>query len=106
MFRRFWSIFLLLIWCALGTGLLAQLHNRQHEQEDRRQLVQGHHLPVQHDERNCDLHAQLCAPIMAQTAITVVPSPWLLADTLQSIDQSVKVDPLGILHAGRGPPLA
>lgn len=43
---------------------------------------------------------------MAQTAITVVPSPWLLADTLQSIDQSVKVDPLGILHAGRGPPLA
>lgn len=104
MLRRFWSTFLLLTWCALGTGLLAHLHNVQHEQEDRREVRLGHHGPVQHDERNCDLHAQLCAPVMSQTTIIVVPTAGVLLETLQPVDQTVHVDPIRLLHACRGPP--
>jgi hypothetical protein len=75
--RRFATILLLAWFAALATGSLEYLHNLQHAADDARLAsavatepadVQPPHPLPHHDERNCDLHAQLHLALFATSS--------------------------------------
>ncbi len=80
--KRFTSIFLLLTFVALGSGLLARLHAAQHAWSDaihhhhhtEDHSHQSPHDPAdepQHNESNCLVHALLSVPLtLAEPAAT------------------------------------
>lgn len=66
--RRVASALLIALFLSLGSGALESLHNAAHAMEDAAEdateaaffKATGHPvLPHQHDESNCDIHAQL-----------------------------------------------
>ena len=80
MFRRVApSLLLLLTWFALGTGLMAHLHNLDHAEHDHDHDAS----PFRHDDTNCRLHAQLHTPALAVAAplpaLVIQPSCELAA---------------------------
>ena len=102
--RRIASILLLLTWCTLGTGLLAHLHNLQHQLEDRRAGLLDHHGPAHHDETNCRVHAMLAAPMVSQTMMAPVLDVGPLIEVTQPAHESAVMAALPLSQTCRGPP--
>lgn len=68
--RKITGILLLLCFLALGSGLLAHLHDLQHDRADAAIAKAdgrspGTPLPI-HDENNCQVHAMIHAPALSQ----------------------------------------
>jgi hypothetical protein len=64
MLKRVAPILLVIAFVALGSGMMAYLHNLQHAAEDAREdaVARASDKPVEqhhHDESNCEVHAQL-----------------------------------------------
>jgi hypothetical protein len=61
--RRLGATFLILAFAALGSGVLLHLHNAAHATEHVN--TAGEHQPYSGDERTCDLHGKLTAPVFS-----------------------------------------
>lgn len=81
MFRKICTILLLELWLLMGTGALAHLHSLQHRLEDACCQTSG----SQHDDRNCPIHAQLHAPIIAVDMPLSPVGPFQLLGKLTAV---------------------
>ena len=61
--RRFGTALLLLAFAVIGSGLLLHVHNCAHAAEHVN--ASGEHHPFNADERTCDLHGKLTAPMFS-----------------------------------------
>lgn len=107
---RLAAVVLLLFFTALGTGLVEHLHNLEHVREDT-QLVAAATAaglpapqPVQHDESNCDVHAQLHLPLMPVAWVPLLICLGLLVAFLTMIAPRPLAHRLPFSLDCRGPP--
>lgn len=84
MYQRISVIFLGLLWLMLGTGLLAYVHELDHQREDGRRGV-----PARHDDGNCPIHAQLHMPLQCAGEVTVSLTLEQVREPLVAADQRV-----------------
>ena len=122
-FVRSASLFLALLFIALGSGAIEYVHNRAHviadSLEDRAamfNLLRSHHIagvadvriPIghHHDDSNCATHAQLHLPIIGGQVIAGLVCLGLLIAQLAPHSNGLFEQLLSTHHDCRGPPLA
>jgi hypothetical protein len=108
--RKVAAIVLLLCFTALGTGLVDHLHNLDHAREDARLAAAAEAAglpapkPVQHDDSNCDIHAQLHLPLLAVAWVPLLICLGLLVAFLTEIATQLVSQRLPLCLDCRGPP--
>jgi len=109
--RRVAAILLMLVFLALGTGALESLHNHVHALEDAAEAAAAKaagkpvDLPHEHNENNCDVHAQLHLPLVtaAWVPLLVLLGAFVAFLTLLAPPPISRRPPLRI--DCRGPPI-
>ena len=79
--RRVAASLLLITFLAMGTGLLAHLHELDHQRQDAHQAPQ----PA-HDESNCLIHALLHVPMLATPTLALLVCLGLFVAFLTLLD--------------------
>src|SRR5438552_6021856 len=99
--RRLTGAILVVLFLALGSGVMEFAHQREHAREDARDAKPPHH---QHDESNCSVCAMVRAPIVSTgwTPLLVCLGLFVAFLTLL-IEQPTLHHPLTRLDC-RGPP--
>ena len=88
MMRRVVSIFLLIAFAGLATGIVEQLHDRMHP----------------HDESTCAIHATLHMPTSAPPIVAVLIAVGLFVAFLTQLSTAVIPQRVMVSRRTRGPP--
>jgi hypothetical protein len=115
--KRGVPVLLILCFGALGSGLLGYAHNAVHALQDAREVAHAFTnrtdampapapapAPRHHDETNCDLHAQLSAPLMHSAVVPLLVFLGLLVAFLTQLAPPLVTQRVITRLDCRGPP--
>ena len=106
---RFGPILLAISFTLLGSGALEHVHNLDHAARDAgygdaRHADGDHPAPAGHDESNCDIHAQLQAPLIAAGWVPALVCLGLFVAFLTLLSPRLMPQRVPLRTDCRGPP--